>query len=209
MTTKILHVECSPLGTNSITRTLGAELLASLKTKSPSADITVRDLAKTPLPHLDGAMIGAFYTPADKQSAEQKSLLKNSEDSIAELFAADTIIVEAPMWNFGIPSALKAWIDHVARAGKTFKYTENGTPVGLLPDGKTMIIVSSRGGIYSEGAASTMDHQESYLKAVFGFLGLKNFEIVRAEGVNMGAEMAEKAKATARTHIETIVKKTA
>lgn len=208
MNTKILHVECSPLGTNSITRTLGLELLTALKSKLATAEITVRDLAKSPLPHLDGVMIGAFYTPAEKQTEEQKGLLKNSEDSIAELFAADIIIVEAPMWNFGIPSVLKAWIDHIARAGKTFKYTENGA-VGLVPANKKVIIVSSRGGIYSEGAMAAMDHQEAYLKSVFGFLGLKDFDIVRAEGVSMGPEMAEKAKTTAREHIETIIKKIA
>lgn len=208
MSTNILHIETSPLGPNSVTRSLGSQMIGALKAQNPDARIVTRDLAATPLPHLDSTILGAFFTPADKQSPEQKALLASSDAAIAELFTADTIVIEAPMWNFGIPSVLKAWIDHISRAGKTFKYTETG-PVGLVPSDKKVIVISSRGGIYSEGPAKPMDHQESYLQAVLGFMGLTQVSFVRAEGVNLGAEMAEKAKAAAVSQIHDLAKNAA
>jgi len=156
-----------------------------------------RDLAAAPLPHLDGATIGAFFTPAEARSDEQRGLIAASEQVIAELRAADTIVLGVPMHNFGIPSTLKAWIDHAARAGETFQYTENG-PVGLL-EGKKVYVLSAHGGDYSEGSpAAAMDFVTPYLKAVLGFLGLTDVDFVAAHGVAMGERDEILAAAEAR-----------
>jgi FMN-dependent NADH-azoreductase len=205
MTLNVLHIETSPLGAKSVTRELGVQLLASLKAKHADIALTTRDLTASPLPHLNADILGAYFTPTDQQTDAQKSLVSASESAIAEIFAADVIVIEAPMWNFGIPSVLKAWIDHVCRAGKTFKYTETG-PVGLVPNDKKVIILSSRGGVYSEGPMKSMDHQEAYLRDVLGFIGLTSVEFARAEGVSMGPDAAAKAKSSAKAQIDIFVK---
>ncbi len=189
----ILHIMTSPLGDHSVTRALGKKLIQTLQQKYSDAKITERDLALQLIPHLDLATLGAFQTPEDQLTPELSALLKNSNEIISEVMVANILLIEAPMYNFGIPSALKAWVDHLVRAGKTFKYSENG-PVGLVPGGKKVYIVSARGGIYSQGPAQSMDHQESYLRAVLGFLGISDVDVIRAEGVNMGPDHSQKAK---------------
>ena len=207
MTYNILHIDSSPMGENSYSRRYGAKLVAELVAKHPGAKVTHRDLAVNPLPHLTAAVLGAFFTPPEKRDAAQAAAVKPSDEAIDELFAADVIVVGSPMWNFGIPSVLKAWIDHISRAGRTFKYTETG-PVGLVT-GKKVIIVSSRGGVYSAGPMVSFDHQESYLKSVFPFIGITDIEVIRTEGVAMGEEPVKNAIAAADAALAQVVQKVA
>lgn len=205
MAKTILHIDSSPFGDRSFSRKLGTRILEGLKAKHPDARVVTRDLAATPLPHLDGNVLGAFFTAPDQRNAAQNAALKASDQAVQEVLEADIIVIGAPMWNFGIPSVLKAWIDHIVRAGLTFKYTATG-PVGLVPSGKKVIIASSRGGVYSEGPYMAADHQESHLKAVLGFLGLTDVVVVRTEGVNMGDESVKKALQSAETQLADALK---
>ena len=205
MSHSVLHIDSSPLGDHSVSRKLTAKVLAELRAEHADTQIVKRDLVATPLPHLSGTTVGAFFTPPDQLNAILKDALKLSDELIDELYAADVIVIGAPMWNFGIPSSLKAWIDHVVRAGKTFKYGAAG-PESLLPAGKKVIIVSSRGAVYSAGPMQAMDHQETYLKAVLGFIGLQDVSIVRAEGVAYGAEAASAALQSADIEITEAIK---
>lgn len=200
MTYTILHIDSSPLGDSSVTRKFTAKIVEGLKANHPDAKVTTRDFGQAPLPHLSGAVIGAFFTPPDNHTDIQSEAIKPSDQAIAELMAADAIVIGVPMWNFGIPSALKAWIDHVVRAGKTFQYGANGIE-GLVPPGKKVIIASARGGIYSSGPMASVEHQDSYLKAVFQFIGLTDVSFVLAEGVAMGPDAVAAAMQTAETHV--------
>ena len=173
---KLLHLDSSILGENSASRPLTAAIVARWQDAVPALKVTYRDLAASPLPHLSG---GSLAGTDAAEAAEAERVMQ-------EFLDADVVVVGAPMYNFGIPSTLKAWIDRIAVAGKTFRYTENG-PEGLAK-GKKVIVVSTRGGHYSSGPAAAMDHQESYLQAVFGFLGITDIEFVRAEGLNISAD---------------------
>jgi FMN-dependent NADH-azoreductase len=187
-TMNILHIDSSALGQHSVSRQLTAEIVAGLRAGQPGASLRHHDLAAEPLPHWS-----PVADAADPAVARSVELLE-------EFLAADVLVIGAPMYNFGIPSTLKAWIDRIAVAGKTFRYGPNG-PEGLA-GGKRVIVVSTRGGIYSEGAAAAMDHQESYLRTVFGFLGISEVEFVRAEGLNMGEAARSKALSDARASID-------
>lgn len=177
----ILQIDSSINGETSVSRTLTRSIVDQLKALSPEAEVVRRDLAAEPLPHLTLAAL------ADSSVVD-------------EFLAADTVVVGAPMYNFAIPSQLKAWIDRLAVAGKTFRYTEKG-PRGLA-GGKKVIVASSRGGFYGpETPLAALDHQESYLRVLFGFLGITNITFVRAEGVALGAEAREKAVAAARGEV--------
>jgi FMN-dependent NADH-azoreductase len=158
-----------------------------------------RDLAGQPLPHLDETTMGAFFTPADKRSAVQNQALQLSDKLIAEVQAANIIVIGAPMYNFSISSGFKAWIDHVARAGVTFKYGETG-PVGLLT-GKKVYIFTARGGVYSHGPAMSMDFHETYLRAMLGFIGLNDVTFIHTEGLAMGEEAVNSAVAQTRKSV--------
>lgn len=208
MSYSILHIDSSPLGDRSVSRKLTAKVLAELQANHPDTKIITRDLGTSPLPHLTGITVGAFFTPAEQRNEALNEALKLSDEVIDELFAADVIVIGAPMWNFGIPSSLKAWIDHIARAGRTFKYGASG-PESLMPLGKKVIIASSRGGIYSSGPMQVMDHQETYLKAILGFVGLHDVSIIRAEGVAMGEEAVKTAMHSAETQLVEAVKQAA
>ena len=187
----LLHIDSGILGDASVSRTLSADIVARLAAQTPDVTITHRDLALTPLPHLTGEVFAGGGDPSD---------LAAGRAALAEFLAADVIVVGAPMYNFGIPSQLKAWIDRIAANGQTFRYTADG-PVGLA-GGKRVIVASSRGGIYSAGPTAGLDHQETYLAAVFGFLGITDVEFVRAEGVAISPDHRVQAIATARGHIE-------
>jgi FMN-dependent NADH-azoreductase len=175
MTSTVLHIDSSARAENSVTRSLSAEITARL---TPD-QIIRRDLA-TPLPLLDEAWIGANFTPADQRSDAQKALLALSDTLIAELQQADTIVIGTPIYNFSVPSTLKAWIDLVARAGVTFKYSETG-PVGLLT-GKRAIIAVASGGTQ---AGSDIDFATTYLRHVLGFIGITDVELVAADQLSM------------------------
>lgn len=189
---KLLHIDSSILGGNSVSRQLSAQIVASWRAAHPGTEVSYLDLAVDTPSHLSAESLG-FRLPAGADLSDvQKRENAVSEALVSQLLAADVIVVGAPMYNFTIPTQLKAWIDRVAQVNRTFKYTEKG-PVGLAA-GKTVIVASTRGGAYSTSdAGNAMEHQESFLKTIFGFMGITDVRIVRAEGLAMG----EAAKAAA------------
>lgn len=199
----ILHIDTSPLGTSSVSRNLTAQVVDWLRKENPAAAVNRRDLIETPVSHLSGELLKSLrptpgVTPSDSAAAREDVEL--TETLLSEFLAADVVVIGAPMFNFSIPSQLKAWIDRIAQAGRTFRYTAEG-PVGLA-GGKKVIIVSSRGGFYAGTPyEAAMDHQESYLRTVFNFLGVTDVEYVRAEGVAISAEKKEEALANAQREI--------
>ncbi|MBC5767772.1 FMN-dependent NADH-azoreductase [Ramlibacter albus] len=199
---KLLHIDSSPLGTNSVSRELTKRTVEQWRAAHPGTAVEYLDLAQDAPTHLNIDSLGFRLGPdAEGLSDVQRKENVVSERLVTQFLAADVIVVGAPMYNFSVPSQLKAWIDRVAQAGRTFQYTANG-PEGLAK-GKTVIVASSRGGVYSTNPALTfLDHQESYLKAVFGFLGITDVRFVRAEGVAMGDEAKAKAFAAADVEIK-------
>jgi FMN-dependent NADH-azoreductase len=201
---KLLHIDSGILGTASVSRQLSSTAVAQYQAQNPNLDVVRRDLVARPLSHLDGEQIFAANADASQQSPEMQATLEESRKVLDEFLGADVIVVGAPMYNFGIPSQLKAWIDRIAVRGKTFAYTEQG-PKGLA-GGKTVVIASARGGLYSAGMpAAGMDHQENYLKTVFGFLGVTDIRFLRAEGVNISSENKQKAIAAAEQDVARLI----
>jgi len=180
---KILHIISSPRGEASNSIKLANAIIDQLKIKDPGAAVHVKDLTRTPFPHLEEAHLNAFFTPVEKHTAENKVAISHSDQAIAELFDADIIVIGAPMYNFGVSSTLKAWIDHIARAGITFKYTDHG-PEGLII-GKKVFLAVATGGIYSSGDYMAVDFLTPYLKFVLGFVGLDDITVFRAEGFSL------------------------
>ena len=190
--TSILYVKSSILGEHSASNAVVDALHTHWTQKHASASHVVRDLGAAALPHLDMATLGAMRSDSAQAQAGAATGMK----VLQELLNADTLVLAAPMYNFGIPSALKAWLDHVIHPGKTFQYGANG-PEGLLK-GKKAVLVLSTGGAYTEGPAKSMDFVEPYLRAVLGFIGITDVTVVRAEAQAMGeAGVASKAKAIA------------
>lgn len=180
---KILHLISSPRGENSFSIKLGNAIVAKIKETYPGSLVKESNLVAKQFPHLEEAHLHAFFTPLENRTPENAEAIKHSDDAIAEIMDADIIVIGAPLYNFGIHSTLKAWIDHIARAGVTFKYDENG-PEGLVKNKKVYLAVSS-GGIYSEGPYKSFDFVEPYLRAVLGFLGMTNVTVFRVEGTNI------------------------
>ena len=205
---KLLHVDSSILGANSVSRLLSAEAVAAWLATHPGTQVEHLVLAVNAPSHLDANSIavktGVQAEPTDIQRRENAI----SEQLVSQFLAADVIVIGAPLYNFTIPTQLKAWIDRLAQIGRTFKYTDKG-PVGLA-GGKTVIVASARGGVYSTSDAMTaLEHQESYLKVVFGFFGITDVRFVRAEGLGMGDAAKTAALASARTDIASAVGKAA
>ena len=196
----ILQINASARREGANSTRIANSITARLQANHPDATLTVRDLAATPHPTLDEAALGALFTPADQRSAEQAARVALDDALIAEIQAHDTIVLGVPMYNFGVPVQLKSWIDAIARAGVTFKYTESG-PVGLL-SGKTVYVALARGGLFRDTAN---DSQVPYLKSVLGFLGLTDVRFFYAEGLAMGPESVAKALADAQADIEAAV----
>ncbi|MER1967303.1 FMN-dependent NADH-azoreductase [Castellaniella sp. GW247-6E4] len=197
---QVLHLDSSITGAHSVSRQLSREAVQQWMASHPDAQVQYLDLAaEAPSPLTRDALgfrAPAEGAPSDIQARENAV----SEAMVRQLLAADVVVIGAPLYNFTIPAQLKAWLDRVAQAGRTFKYTENG-PIGLLGD-KTVILALSRGGVYSTSEIGTaMEHQESYLKTIFGFMGVKDIRVVRAEGMDMGAESRERGFAQARQDI--------
>jgi FMN-dependent NADH-azoreductase len=185
---QVLVLNSSAAGDASVSKLLVQEAVAQLSRQDPELRVATRDLGDDPIPHLTRDSAAALRgEPANPAQAAARAL---SDALVDELKAADTIIIGAPMYNFGIPSTLKAWFDHVLRAGVTFSYSEAG-PEGLLT-GKRAIVVESRGGLYSEGPAQIMDAQEPHLRTLLGFMGITDVSFVRAERLAFGAEVREK-----------------
>ncbi|MDO8280080.1 MAG: FMN-dependent NADH-azoreductase [Burkholderiaceae bacterium] len=197
---KLLQVDSSILGDASVSRQLSARIAAEWQASHPGTQVERLDLTATAPSHLSAQALG-FAAPADTLSEAQRRENAVSEALLTQFLAADVVVVGAPLYNFAIPSQLKAWIDRLAQVGRTFKYTDKGA-VGLA-GGKTVIIASSRGGVYSTSeAARAMEHQESYLQTVFGFFGITDVRIVRAEGIAMGEAKKAEALAAAEQEIK-------
>jgi FMN-dependent NADH-azoreductase len=199
---KLLHIDSSPLAGNSVSRQLTQRLVAQWRGVHPDTVVEYLDLAADAPTHLNQDSLG-FHLGVDAKelSATQRRENVISERLVSQFLAADVVVIGAPMYNFSVPSQLKAWIDRVAQAGRTFTYTEKG-PQGLA-GGKTVIVASSRGGVYSTNPAlAGLDHQESYLKTVFGFIGITDLQFVRAEGIALG----DAAKAQALSAAEGAIK---
>ena len=191
---KLLHIDSSVLGPHSVSRQVSAAVVNRLRLETPNLAITYRDLSSTPLAHLSGSHLAAAQgAPAEAALAQD---LAAGQAVLEEFLAADIVVLGAPMYNFTIPSQLKAWIDRILVAGKTFKYGAAG-PEGLAGD-KRVIIAVSRGGFYgADTPAAVGEHLETYLRWVFGFIGVANPEFISADGVQVGPEHREKALAEA------------
>jgi FMN-dependent NADH-azoreductase len=196
----ILHIDSSILGGYSVSRALTAEIVAKQQALHPDSKVIRRDLLVDGAMHLSDAHIAILGGGAVDSAALGQDLAVGGA-YIDDLFAADIIVIGAPMYNFSIPSQLKGWIDRVCVAGRTFRYGPNG-PEGLLPKGKKVFIASTRGSVYSGSSpVAALDHQESYLKGVLAFIGLTDITIIRAEGLNLGVETKAAAVAKARAEI--------
>lgn len=195
--TKILIINSSTLGEHSVSRKLTGSFAASWREADPTVEVKVRDIGAEPVPHLvPETWVGVRGEPMTEREQEARQL---SDALIAEVEEADILVIGAPMYNFGIPSTLKAWFDHVLRAGVTFRYTAEG-PEGLMK-GKPAIVIESRGGLYSSGPASGMDSQEPHLRTMLGFIGIKDVLFVRAEQLSRGGDGAAAAVARAEEEL--------
>lgn len=196
---RVLVIESSARQQGSVSRQLTAEFIAHWRAAHPADSVQVRDLAVEQVPHLDADLLGGWMKPAAEQSEAERAALQRSNRLTEELLAADVLVLAAPMYNFAIPSTLKSWLDHVLRAGVTFKYTETG-PQGLL-SGKRAFVLTSRGGVYAGGP---LDHQEPYLRQALAFVGIHDVTFVHAEGLNMGGEFADRGLAKARAQLASV-----
>ena len=188
---QILCLTSSPRRDTSYSNLVAARLLKELRIVHPDAGITIRDLAGHPLPHIDDDFVTATRSVAGARTPRQRALVEQSDILVDELLAADTIVIASGMINFGIPSTLKTWVDYICRPGRTFRYTEHGSK-GLL-GGRRAILVLARGGIYSGGPLKASEHDESYLRSVLNYLGIKDIQTIAIEGVALGPEEAERA----------------
>ena len=199
--THILALHSSLSSERSISSRLINQTVAALRQSAPNAEVTVRDLAASPVPHLDGEALSGIRGDAVTEAQIAGRALANQ--LIGELRAADVLVIGAPMYNFGIPSSLKAWFDYVLHPGGTFQYGEGG-PKGLLT-GKRAIVILSRGGFYSDGPAKAYDSQEPHLRTLLGFMGITDVTFIYAERLAMGLQVQEAALATATGQIERAV----
>jgi FMN-dependent NADH-azoreductase len=196
---QLLLINASPRGGQSVSRQLSSHLVERLRASEGALEVKERDLNSSELPFLSQELIGAYYTPADKRSGAQRDLLRVSDNLVDELAGADVVVIAAPVWNFSLPAPVKAWLDLVARVGRTFSYTAEG-PRGLLKS-RPVYVIKSSGGVFSEGPGKAIDFYEPYLKAVLAFLGLTDVTFIRAEGMNLPGQ-AETRLENAKSQIE-------
>ena len=196
--THILLIQSSSNLASSVSRDLSETYVKDYKAAHPDATVTERDLVASPVPHLGVDLLGSFFGKPEALTEAQKTALALSDALVEEIMAASLIVIGVPMYNFSIPSALKAWIDHVVRAGRTFHYTAEG-PRGLVA-GKKAVLFLAAGGVYSDGPYKPYDFQETYLRAILGFIGITDVTVVRAEGLALGPDSVAKAVADARAH---------
>ena len=197
----ILQLNTSLFSTNGQSTRLADELVASLRERHPDGTLVVRDLAKDPVPHLDAARFGAFS--AVSRTTEQQAVFEYSDQLVDELRRAEVVVLGLPMYNFGVPSQLKAWFDHIARAGVTFKYTDQGA-VGLLTGTKAYVL-AARGGLY---AGTPGDTQTPYVRQMLAFLGITDIEFVYAEGLGISAQSRESSLAAAQARVQRLAAQT-
>jgi FMN-dependent NADH-azoreductase len=194
--THILLIQSSSNLASSVSRDLAASFVKGYTAAHADATVTERDLVTSPIPHLGVDLLGGMFGKPETLTEEQAGALALSNALVDEIEAASLIVIGAPMYNFGIPSALKAWIDHVIRAGRTFRYTEAG-PQGLVL-GKKVVLFLASGGVYSDGPYKSYDFQEPYLRTMLGFIGLTDVTVVRAQGQALGPDAAAQGVADAR-----------
>jgi FMN-dependent NADH-azoreductase len=201
--TKLWHIDSSVLGENSASRKLSAAIVARQQALNPGLEVEYLDLAANPVGHLSPAHIGALFGHPPEDAATLADIARG-QGFIDTLFAADIIVIGVPMYNFGLPTQLKAWADRVLVAGKTFKYGPDGVPFGLIPAGKKVYIASTRGGLYGPGSpAAGLEHQESHLLALLGFIGLTDVTIFNADGLAI-PDLKAQSIATAEAEIATL-----
>jgi FMN-dependent NADH-azoreductase len=205
---QILHLDSSFMADASASRELSHAIVERLVAARTGARVRYRDLVNEPVPHLTGDVAAAFRNPPGASSAAASTAAEHarSEGLVTEFLDSQVIVIGAPMYNFSVASQLKAWIDRIAQPGRTFRYTSEG-PVGLA-GGRQVIVASTRGGMYSAGAAAGMDFQESYLKAFFGFLSITDVQFVRAERLTKGGEIRMRAMADATASVHEVVANT-
>lgn len=196
----LLHISSSLFGDQGKSSQLAQHFISRWREQYPDSRITVRDLAADPIPHLDSATLQANLTPADQRTSEQQALAAKADAAIDELFAHDVLLLSVPMYNFAIPSTLKAWIDAVARAGTTFCYTANG-PEGLVK-GKKAYVLTARGGVYQ---GTPLDTQTPYLQAILGFIGITDVTFVHTEKLNMDVSQQPQLLAEAKAEIDKLI----
>lgn len=180
---KILNIVSSPRGGASYSIQLADAIIAKIKAAYPGSTVKTVDLTHQHFPHLEESHLTSYFTPAEKHTEKDRVAIRHSNEAIGDVREADILVIGAPMWNFSIPSALKAWIDHIVRRGATFNYTEKG-PEGLIK-GKKVYVALSSGGIYSDGPMKQMDHIEPYLRTILGFIGLTDITFIRVEGLSI------------------------
>ena len=196
----LLQIRSSIFSDNGQSSQLANRFVENWRNANPGGQVVVRDLARDPIPHLDAARFGAFLAKADEHTPEQAAVVGYSDALIQELKAADVVVLGLPMYNFGIPSMLKAYFDHIARGGVTFRYTDKG-PVGLLT-GKQVYVFAARGGLY---AGTPKDTQTAYVREFFGFLGMTDIEFVYAEGLAISPESKAQSIGRAHAHVDRLV----
>ena len=196
---KILHVDASILGESSVSRQLSAAIVARLRQAHPKGAVTHYDLGAEPIGHLTGAHLAAAQGLFNENASLQQDVARGQQ-ALDDFLAADIVVIGAPMYNFSVSSQLKAWIDRLAIAGKTFRYTDKG-PQGLA-GGKKVVVASSRGGFYGpDSPAASFDHQETYLRGIFSFFGITDITFLRAEGLNVSAEQRQASIAAATAEV--------
>ena len=198
----VLVLTSSALGEASVSNQLVRDAVSRLRSRDPDLKIIPRDLGSNPIPHLNSDSAAAVRggAPANDAQAAARAL---SDELIAELTAAVTLVIGAPMYNFGITSTLKTWFDYVLRAGITFRYTGSG-PVGLM-EGKRAIVIETRGGFYSEGPGKAMDSQEPHLRTLLGFMGITDITFIRAEKLAFGPDARQQTVAAAQTQLKQVI----
>ncbi|OBS08417.1 FMN-dependent NADH-azoreductase [Acidihalobacter prosperus] len=197
---KLLQINTSLFSSDGQSSRLADTFVATWRARHPDTTLAVRDLAREPVPHLDAERFKAFITAPAERTPQQAALAEHADELIRELQEADVVVLGLPMYNFGVPSTLKAYFDHVARAGVTFRYTEQG-PEGLLRD-KQVYVLAARGGFY---VGTPLDSQTGYVRDFFGFLGMKDVEFVYAEGLNIDDDSREAGLNAARERFDALV----
>lgn len=200
--TRLLHIDSSILGEQSLSRRFSADVVEKLRRENIGLEVVYRDVATTPPPHLSGAYFAARASGEAPSDPSLRDDLARGEQLLDEFLSADIVVIGAPMYNFSVPAQLKSWIDHLVVPGKTFAYTANG--IEGLVGGKRVIVVSTRGSIYNATPREAYDHQEAYLRSVFVNIGVTDFEIVRAEGVGLGEAQKNEAIETAQRGISAL-----
>jgi len=197
--TNVLHIDSSIFSRDGVSSTLARQFVETLVARDPEVNVVRRDLGREPIPHLDAKRLVALNTPAEARSAEQSQIARETDRLIRELQTADLLVLGVPMYNFAVPTQLKAWFDHVARAGVTFRYTADGSE-GLLK-GKRAVVFTSRGGLH-QGRAS--DSQTAFLTTMLQFIGIEDIKIVYAEGLNLGEVPRREALAAAAAELQAL-----